>query len=191
MSFLIFNVETINGTKYYTNSKQHFKLAGYKNQNLLYNLWCKPTGCEPKPINKGWSVNKDDLIRIYSPEQKDIAFCIDYHPNSKDRIGIVEIDKIHLFTIGEDENADNISNTKVDWVPMMLELKTVLYLNNLKGTLTTEEKDIHLSKIKIEQQKRVIEFLYLKGETWNWGKNGMTNASFIEEKPREYFKKFF
>jgi len=38
-----------------------------------------------------------------------------------------------------------------------------------------------------------VEFLYLNGTLygWNWGKNGMTNAVFLQGAARDYFRKFF
>jgi len=38
-----------------------------------------------------------------------------------------------------------------------------------------------------------VEFLYLNGDSrsWNWGRNGMTNAAFIQGSARDYFRQFF
>ena len=38
-----------------------------------------------------------------------------------------------------------------------------------------------------------VEFLYLQGPDrgWNWGRNGMTNAPFLQGDAREYFRQFF
>jgi len=38
-----------------------------------------------------------------------------------------------------------------------------------------------------------VEFLYLNGPAygWNWGKNGMTNAVFLQGAARDYFRQYF
>ena len=38
-----------------------------------------------------------------------------------------------------------------------------------------------------------IEFLYLNGDDkgWNWGRSGMTNAAFLHDAARDYFREFF
>jgi len=35
--------------------------------------------------------------------------------------------------------------------------------------------------------------LYLNGTDrgWNWGRNGMTNAAFLQNSARDYFRKYF
>jgi len=35
-----------------------------------------------------------------------------------------------------------------------------------------------------------IEFLYV-AKWWNWGMNGMTNAVFLQNGARDYFRQFF
>jgi len=75
---------------------------------------------------------------------------------------------------------------------MMLELKDVFYDDY--DNLTEEIKAKEISKFEVNEELNIfIEFLYLNGDdkSWNWGKNGMTNAVFIKSEAREYFKKFF
>jgi hypothetical protein len=112
------------------------------------------------------------------------ALLIDFVPNANNRIGFVEIINIHLYTYGEDES--------VFWSPMMLELRSVFYRDYKGFTPKFKEKTIKEFKIKNEREK-IIEFLYLNGDdySWNWGKNGMTNAAFLDSSARKYFKHFF
>ncbi len=60
--------------------------------------------------------------------------------------------------------------------------------------ITKEEKNKRISRITVESYgDDFVEFLYLNGDkySWNWGRNGATNAVFIEGKAREYFKTYF
>jgi hypothetical protein len=180
MAFILYRKENRNGKQFYIHCKEHYKLAGW---GLIYSLW-KSNG---KPINKGWSVSADQILKAHNKDYstKTHSLVIDFHPNSKERIGLVEIENIHLFTYGDSE--------KISWTPMMLELKDVFY-NEDYEELTQEEKEKIISEIEpISNGDKIYEFLYLNGDdkNWNWGKNGMTNAAFIFNDAREYFAKFF
>jgi len=185
MSFLFFYKKTIDNKLRYSNAYDNFSLAGY---NLIYHSWIK----KGKPVNIGWSVNADELIRLYGELNNEsdcngdeYALIIDFHPSSKNRIGIVEIERIHLFTHGIDAVAH--------WTPMMLELRGVFYEEEIED-FTPELKQSILENIDLQpDRQKIVEFLYLNGDeySWNWGKNGMTNAVFLEENSRNYFRQFF
>ena len=168
--------------KHYQTEMRSFSLAGY---NLIYNLWLKNN----KPIKQGWSISSNDLLTMIDEAftSDSHALVIDFHPNADYRIALIEIDRIHLYTYGDKEK------DYVYWTPMMLELKS-LYYDEYDEAFTDEEKAQVIDCFECpESQSRIAEFLYLNGTDsgWNWGKNGMTNAAFIEEDAREYFKKFF
>jgi hypothetical protein len=113
MAFMIFKKER-NGTGvFYSDANQSYKLAGY---NLLYKLWNKRS----KPIQCGWSVTADDLLKEHGEgfNNDNSALVIDFHPKSY-RIGLVEIEAIHVFTYGNESGAS--------WSPIMLELRDVYY----------------------------------------------------------------
>jgi len=181
MAFLIFKKEVQNGKTYYHNEHKHYKLAGY---GLLYRLWVK----RGKPTNQGWSVSAGEILNEYDKTftGDSHALLIDFDPNSKERIGIIEIIGIHLFTHG----ADSVSR----WSPMMLELLDLYYEDDFEKELTPEEKEKLILKIEVSQVRNPnVEFLYLQGDerSWNWGRNGSTNAAFIGGEARKYFRTFF
>jgi hypothetical protein len=180
MAFLIFEKEIKNGKLFCKNINEPFKLAGW---GLIYNLW----RVKGKPVNKGYSLTADELLKQHNDKYScdTHSLIIDFHPSSLERIGLVEIKHIHLYTFGQDGNAN--------WTPMMLELQDVYYNEDIEN-LTYEEKTRIIGCLEIQSDgQKIIEFLYLNGDdkSWNWGKNGMTNASFLHEGPRKYFRNFF
>ena len=162
---------------------EYFRLAGY---NLIYHLWEK----RGKPTSQGWHMSADDIIREYTKNKGNIqtkALLIDFHPNARSRIGIIELMDIYAYTYS------GATEKEAGWTPMMLRLRDVLY----------EEYDKEISDIEKEEKIKILnepsseddfgEFLYLNGpdKGWNWGRNGMTNAAFIYGPAREFFRKYF
>lgn len=162
---------------------EEFSLAGY---NLIYEAWNKE-----KPINKGWHVTADELIKIKSENKQsysDRRLLIDFDPTADWRIGIIELLDIYIYTYG-DEKTNNVI-----WSPMMLKFRDVIYDEDVKG-LTIEQISKKKNHIEISDYsgEETIEFLYLNGSNrgWNWGMNGMTNAAFIFGEARKYFRQYF
>jgi len=162
---------------------KHFRLAGY---NLIYNLWEK----RGRPTDQGWHMSADDLIREYTSgkgSSQTYALLIDFHPNARNRIGIIELLDIYAFTYSGATRKD------AGWTPLMLKLRDVLY-EEFEKDISDQEKE---KKIRILKDpgnaEDFVEFLYLNGSDkgWNWGRNGMTNAAFIHGPAREYFRKYF
>ena len=162
---------------------EYFSLAGY---NLIYQLWEK----HGKPTDQGWHITADDLIKEYTEGSGSIethSFLIDFHPNARTRIGIIELLDIYAYTYSGETEKD------AGWTPMMLRLRDVLY-EKYENEISDVEKEAKLKKLKNPNNKEdIIEFLYLNGpdKGWNWGRNGMTNAAFIHRPAREYFRKYF
>ena len=182
MAFLLYKKVPTDGQIHYQAENKSFSLAGY---NLIYKLWEK----NERPFNRGWSVSADDLLQAHGDAfHADVySLVIDFHPNADYRIALIEIENIYLYTYGDKEKS------YVYWSPMMLELKS-LYYDEFDEVITKEEKEELINNFPApDTQKRIVEFLYLNGDdySWNWGKNGMTNAAFIEEDAREYFKQYF
>ena len=182
MAFLEFEPFTENGQRFVRNTGQEFRLAGY---NLLYNAWAK----KGKPINEGWHVSANELILIHSEEQHDISsrlLAIDWNPKSRKEIGLVEILDVYGFTWGDDDN-DAL------WTPLMLR-SCKLHLHDYRELSDSQKAEI-LSRLPEPRSDTTdfVEFLYLKGKKrgWNWGRNGMTNAAFLHEEARDYFRNFF
>ena len=175
---MIFKKERSGTGLCYSNANQGYKLAGY---NLLYKLWNKRN----KPVECGWSVTAADLLKEHGEEfsSDNYALVIDFHPSATNRIGLVEIEAIHVYTYG------NIND--VFWSPIMLELRDVYYDEDFDEPLTADRKREILSRLVLTPtRQKIVEFLYLQGG-WNWGRNGSTNAAFIRDDARRYFQPHF
>ncbi|MBV9860790.1 MAG: hypothetical protein JO267_01445 [Alphaproteobacteria bacterium] len=99
---------------------------------------------------------------------------------------MVEPINIHAYTWGEPDG------TAV-WTPLMLELRDVYY-SEYDETLSPERKKDIMQQIPVDfDGYNSVEFLYLNGDalSWNWGRNGMTNAAFLFGEARDYFRGFF
>lgn len=162
---------------------ESYSLAGY---NLIYNLWEK----RGKPTDQGWHMSADDLIQEHTDGKGTIgthSLLIDFHPGATTRIGIIELVDIYAYTYsGKTDDA-------AGWTPMMIKLRDVLYEEYEKG-ISKEEKEQKLKKLNEPSGgEDFVEFLYLNGDdkSWNWGRNGMTNAAFIHGSARVYFRQFF
>lgn len=128
MAFLLY--EKKDG--YLVNTGTHYSLAGY---NLIYKLWKK----HGSPINQGWEMSVDELIKEYTSEKGSMythSLLIDFAPKSSERIGIIEILNIYAYTYAREND-----NTMVaDWTPMMLKLRDVFY-EEYESKISKEEKD--------------------------------------------------
>jgi hypothetical protein len=178
MAFMLFKKERSDSGVFYSNAHQGYKLAGY---NLLYKLWNKRN----KPVECGWSVTADDLLKEHGDgfNSDDYALVIDFDPNSQECVGLVEIEAIHVYTYGNDSGAF--------WSPMMLELRDVYSEEDYDEPITPNQKQDILARFVLSpNRQKIIEFLYLQGN-WNWGRNGSTNAAFIHDAARKYFQHIF
>jgi hypothetical protein len=184
MAFLIYDRKNINGREYFISRGENFRLAGY---NLIYSLWEK----NQRPINKGWHIAADDIIKAHFDGKKDIkntGLLIDFDPNSKIRIGLVELLDIYIYNHGH--------KNEVDWTVLMLKLKQIFYVEppvSFDKQKMIKKIAIHNMKVNDEYKNEKIEFLYLQSgkKGWNWGSNGRTNAAFVSGDDRNYFRKFF
>lgn len=160
-----------------------FSLAGY---NLIYSLWEK----RGRPTDQGWHMTEDDLIREYTQDKGNIqtnALLIDFHPNARIRIGIIELLDIYAYTYS------GATEKEAEWTPMMLRLRDVLY-EEYEQEISGKEKEEKIKIIKNPiSDDDFVEFLYMNGSDkgWNWGRNGMTNAAFIHGPARKYFSQYF
>ena len=179
MAFMLYERAIRDGHACLLSTGEGFSLAGY---NLIYRAWEKHN----RPIDKGWHVSADDLIRIGSDgvhSAKTRCLLIDFDPKSTKRIGIIELLDVYAYTFGNDGDAG--------WTPLMLKLRDIFYE---ESPTSPAEREARLQMfVEPEDSDEFVEFLYLNGvgRGWNWGKNGMTNAAFIQGEAREYFRKFF
>jgi len=174
---MIFKKERIETGVYYSDAHQNYQLAG---KNLLFKLWNKRN----KPVECGWSVMADDLLKEHGEgfSGADYALVIDFHPSAKNRIGLVEIEAIHIYTYGDSKGAS--------WSPIMLELRDVYY-EEFDAQLAPNQKPDILARFELPPTRaKIIEFLYLR-DGWNWGKNGLTNGAFIHDDARRFFQPVF
>jgi hypothetical protein len=183
MAFLIYDRKPQSGHDLLIKTQHHFSLAGYQ---LIYKAWEKQ-GC---PFDSGWKAGADELIQIWSEGAQTYdttRLLIDFHPSSRDRIGIIELLEVFAYTY-KGSGALNAA-----WTPLMLRLRDVYYLEfKKKISDSTKERLIQrFNKPKYGQE--FVEFLYLQGHKggWNWGRTGGTNAAFIESPARDYFRNYF
>ena len=174
MAFMIYRKEQRDGKLIYVNENKGYSLAGNRN-GLLYRLWLK----KGSPAEEGWTVSADELLKEYGEgySAETNSLVIDYHPDASSYIGLIEIICIHLITYEDD-----------DFIPMMLELKDTFGISEI----TVEAKEKLKSEFEVSLDKQTfVEFLYLKFSTWNWGRNGSTNAVFLHKETRDFFRQYF
>jgi hypothetical protein len=183
MAFLVYERSKEDGKEVLIATRANFKLAGY---NLLFKAWER---CG-KPLNQGWKVTIHELVEIHS-SGKDTAdtlrFIIDFDPNSRRRVGLIEILDIYAYTYA------SATPGEPAWTPLMLRGRDIYY-KEFDRDITSEDKERIVGKLPFpENTAEFIEFLYLNGpdKGWNWGKNGMTNAAFIQGEAREFFRQYF
>lgn len=179
MAFLLYKV-TKSDPLTISRTEEGFSLAG-KN-NLIHKAWENRNF----PLDKGWSVTEEELVKLHDSN----ASCstkrlvIDFDPESKTHIGLMEILEIYAYTHGV-QGPDIVG-----WTPLMLRLRVLRDVDDVLPANIDEGKSIiEISK----ENEEIIEFLYLNGnaKSWNWGKNGRTNAALIDESSRSFFKQFF
>lgn len=181
MAFLLYERLMQNGAPTLRPTGEHFRLAG---SNLIYQAWEKRS----KPTNHGWHVSADELIMLHTGGAHNYQtrrLIIDFHPGVAQRISLIELLDIYAYTHQGD------TPEEAAWTPMMLRLQDVLY-KEYDHAITPEHKQAIIANIPEAQTgEDFVEFLYLNGRAWNWGRNGSTNAGFLHRAAREYFRKFF
>ena len=183
MSFLRF--ERTNGNRglgVLQPTGEHFRLAGY---NLIYQAW-KIRG---QPLDHGWHVSADELIRIDSNGLHTYdtrRMVIDFDPNARWRIGLIELLDVYAYTWGN-------GSGEASWTPLMLRLRDVFYEEYDPEITNHQRNEIMQQLPEPNDDSDFVEFLYLKGcdGSWNWGMNGRTNAAFLQGEARAYFRQFF
>jgi hypothetical protein len=183
MAFMIFDRKDVNGKSVLCATQESFSLAGY---NLLHAAWTKLGS----PIERGWHVTADELVQLHfegEQNSKTKRLVVDFDPNTKRRIGLIELLDIYAFTWGDGSQGP-------EWTPLMLRFRDLFYEEYDPYVDETRKAEI-LSCIPEPESSTpdFVEFLYLNGPKhgWNWGMNGMTNAAFLHGGAREYFRQFF
>ena len=183
MAFLVFERTNVSeGSGVLRPTGECFRLAG---RNLIYQAWEKRC----KPLDEGWHVSATELIRIHSSGLQTYdtrRLVIDFAPNSRRSIGLVELLDIYAYTWGYDTG-------EAVWTPLMLRLRD-LYYKEFDHEITEQQKEEKIKQLpEPNDDSDLVEFLYLQGEQggWNWGPNGMTNAAFLKGGARDYFRPFF
>jgi len=183
MAFLLFERRIQGHTGVLVATQEKYQLGGY---GLIHQAWKK----RGKPVNEGWRVGADELIRLRTEGQHSYEsrrLVIDFDPKSDSRIGLIEILDVFAYTYGTEMTAQAL------WTPMMLRLRDVFY-EDYAEKITPETKQKIIAEIAEDSDaKESIEFLYLLGDNmgWKWGRNGSTNAVFIQSEARRYFRQFF
>ena len=183
MAFLVFERSFIGDKHVLCPTGETFRLGGY---NLIFQAWQKLGN----PLDAGWHVSADDLVRFQTDGMHDSSsrrLIIDFDPNAKWRIGLIELLDIYAFTWSD-------GNGGPAWTPLMLRLRDVHY-EEFDPPIDTVCKAEILRELPepSSDTSDFVEFLYLNGPMygWNWGKNGMTNAVFLQGAARDYFRQYF
>lgn len=184
MAFLVFDREQANGKGILHLTQDSYRLGGH---NLIYRSW-QVRGC---PLNAGWHVTVNELIRMRFEDKQSYntkRFLIDFDPRATWRIGLIELLDVYAFTWEG-------SPGEPGWTPLMLRMRDVFYKDDYVEPIDQAHKKSVLSNLdepSIEAPD-FVEFLYLNGSkySWNWGRNGMTNAAFLTGAARKYFRQFF
>lgn len=179
MSFILY--EARNTTLYSTDKP--FYLAG---DHAIRKLWYE----RGQPLNEGWEISAQDILAKNDTagyDQSRLRLVSDYHPRSRKRIGIVELKKIYLYTLGCMRSGKAV----VEWTPLMMEMRGVYY-KEFPTPLSDAEIAAKKKKLPIpHDDSPIMGFLYLKGENWTFGKPGAVNATFLYGAAREYFRQYF
>jgi len=180
---MIFDRKQVNGKFVFCSTNETFKLAGY---NLLHAAWKKRDG----PIEVGWHVTTDELIKLHYDSAQDSnskRFVVDFDPNATRRIGLIELLDVYAFTWRS-------KSGEPEWTPLMLRFRDFFY-EEYQPSIDPARKAEIVSCLEEPKDSTTdfVEFLYLNGPQfgWNWGMNGMTNAAFLNGRARDYFRKFF
>jgi uncharacterized protein YhfF len=94
MAFLIFERLVDAGGATLRPTGQPFSLAGY---NLVYRAW----EARGRPTDEGWDVSADELVRLVTNGEHTAAtrrLIIDFDPNAKRRIGLIELVHVYAYT---------------------------------------------------------------------------------------------
>jgi hypothetical protein len=187
MTFSIFDKQTRQDKQQVLSATSEiFSIGG---RNLLYRAWL----ARSKPLDAGWRVSRDELLSLHNPDYNETnkELVIDFDPNAKRKIGLVNLIEIYAYTHSLTSRSNQ--ERQASWTPFMLRLGDVFY-QEFDHDLTPQEKQTLLREIILPcPQTESIEFLYLRGEKegWNWGRNGLTNAAFIQGPARDFFRQFF
>ena len=181
MTFLVFERVGTPGSVLIRNTGAEFKLGG---RNLLYRAWEK----HGRPMNQGWHVSADELIRLHSNSAQSYGthcLIIDWYPKAPWGIGLIELLDVYAYTYAAEKAGE------VSWTPFMLRGRDIYELKNVPPS---EKRSILADGIVPNPAETdFVEFLYLQGDAghWNYGRNGSTNAPFIQSAARDYFRQFF
>lgn len=183
MAFLFFERIVSNGKPVFRPTGESFSLGGY---NLIYQAWMH----RGSPLDTGWHVSANDLIQLLTNGAHDCLtrrLIIDFDPKATWRIGLIELMDVYAYTWSD-------GNGGPSWTPLLLRLRDVHY-EEYAPPIDQTRKTAILANLPepASDISDFIEFLYLNGPAygWNWGKNGITNAVFLQGAARDYFRQFF
>ena len=183
MAFHLFEQSVVSGRTVIRPTGSKFSLAGC---NLIYKAWL----AHGRPLDNGWRITADELIQILTDRAHNCTtrrLVIDFDPKATWRIGILELLDVYAFTWSDGNGAPS-------WTPIMLRLRDIFY-KEYNPPIGQAGKSAVLSELPEPEPNcpDFVEFLYLNGPSygWTWGKNGMTNAAFLQGRARDYFRQFF
>jgi len=160
--------------------------GSYKLAQLLQRAWEKD-----RPLNSGWEVSADQLIRIHSDGRESYQtrrLLNDFHPSSRTRIGLIEFLHVYAFTWAD-------KNDNPTWVPFMVKGRDTFYKDDYENLSESDKREELADLPEFDPNGgEFVEFLYLNVNTnrnWVWGRTGMANAAFLYGEARNFFQKHF
>jgi hypothetical protein len=153
---------------------------------LLQRAWNR----QGKPINRGWEVSADELIRIHSDDRESYQtrrLLSDFHPSSNWRIGLIELLHIYAFTWGSSDEGNP------SWTPFMIKGRDIFYRDDYENLSESEKRTVLADLPEYDPKgSDFAEFLYFnvnKNGNWVWGRSGMANAAFLHGEALAFFQK--
>ena len=129
MAFLVYIRSKENGKDLLIATGSNFSLAGY---NLLFKAWER---CG-KPLDRGWKVTNNELVEIHSGgkhTEDTLRLIIDFDPNSRRRVGLIEILDIYAYTYASTTPGEPA------WTPLMVRGRDIYY-KEFDRDITSEDK---------------------------------------------------
>lgn len=180
MPFYLYETFQNNNSYCYKKIRQ-VQLAGY---NAIYDLWVD----NAKPIEQGWHIKADDLIKKTTNDTGNYSshrIIVDLAPRNKNEIFLLELLDIYLYTYGDQATG------KAHWSPLMLRLRDVYYC------YSNDEFEDRLKLVNefygLQYSEDIFEFLYIQGNDkgFVFGPVGSVNGALIHKDAKNYFKKYF
>lgn len=162
----------------YLRQVKDIKMAG---SYALQSIWNK----RGRP-RRDWHISHDELVQYAlqsAPPVKGPQVLIDVKPRSEDRINLVALDDVYVFTILKDE-----STREAEWSVYMLRCHDLIP----EKEVSPKQKATLVKCFKPEpgRNEEWFTILYLRNG-WKPPGPSSTNGAWLNKETRNYFKQFW